>query len=97
MSIQPFGDGNGRVSRIILNTLLLKYAGHICIIGMTEMEREEYLLEVTKGCKAFHTEDGEVEHEKQKGHFGVAKHVLKQSMPSLRGLVAWLKHTKDEN
>lgn len=89
--IHPFGDGNGRVSRLILNVLLLKYAGHICSIGMTDIEREEYLAVVSKGCKDFHNEDGDIAHAAQKSHFGLSKHVLDKSAQSLRGWVDWLK------
>lgn len=95
VSIHPFGDGNGRVSRIILNVLLLKYAGDICILGMTESDRKDYLMEVTKGCKAFHEEDGEVAHEEQTSHLGVAKHVRNSSATSLGGLGSWLRGTED--
>ncbi|KAJ2975886.1 hypothetical protein NQ176_g5264 [Zarea fungicola] len=88
--IHPFADGNGRVSRIILNTLLLKFAGHICVIGLTKEDQEAYLAEVTKGCKKYHLEDDEVEHDQQKAHFKFAGFVLDMSMNSLCEMVHWL-------
>ena len=41
--IRPFVDGNGRVKRIILNVLLLKYAGHVAPFGGRKGEREEHI------------------------------------------------------
>ncbi|KAF4963739.1 hypothetical protein FSARC_8263 [Fusarium sarcochroum] len=43
VNIHPFGDGNGRMCRLILNTLLLKYGGDIVCIGQDEADRREYL------------------------------------------------------
>ncbi|EXJ86833.1 hypothetical protein A1O3_03787 [Capronia epimyces CBS 606.96] len=43
VNIHPFLDGNGRTCRLILNTILLKYAGIVCPIGECESERNEYL------------------------------------------------------
>ena len=41
--IHPFVDGNGRMCRLILNAILLKYAGVIVAIGEDDESREEYL------------------------------------------------------
>lgn len=41
--IHPFLDGNGRTCRLILNGLLLKYAGIVVPIGEHDEERKEYL------------------------------------------------------
>ncbi|KAF4550169.1 Hypothetical protein D9617_18g033600 [Elsinoe fawcettii] len=43
VNIHPFQDGNGRVCRMILNSILLKYAGVVAVIGENEEERDEYL------------------------------------------------------
>ena len=43
MRIHPFMDGNGRISRIMLNVILLKYALVVVPLGATEEDRTEYL------------------------------------------------------
>ncbi|KAF4466780.1 hypothetical protein FALBO_6354 [Fusarium albosuccineum] len=44
VNIHPFRDGNGRMCRLILNTLLLKYGGvgGIVCIGQDHEDRQEY-------------------------------------------------------
>ncbi|OJJ50083.1 hypothetical protein ASPZODRAFT_89908 [Penicilliopsis zonata CBS 506.65] len=41
--IHPFQDGNGRMCRLILNAILLKYAGVAICLGEHDESREEYL------------------------------------------------------
>jgi hypothetical protein len=43
VEIHPFQDGNGRMCRLILNAILLRYAGIVVAIGETEEERVEYI------------------------------------------------------
>ncbi|KAI1739167.1 fido domain-containing protein [Xylaria scruposa] len=43
VKIQPFGVGNGLVSRIILNCLVMRYAGHMIRMGMDDEEKGEFL------------------------------------------------------
>ena len=43
VNIHPFLDGNGRTCRIILNSILLKYAGVVVPLGETESARVDYL------------------------------------------------------
>ncbi|KAF5551736.1 hypothetical protein FNAPI_7342 [Fusarium napiforme] len=44
VNIHPFGDGNGRMCRLILNALLIKYGGYpIVSIGQDGRDRQEYL------------------------------------------------------
>ena len=88
--IHPFADGNGRISRIILNVLLLKYAGHICVIGDTAEDRTLYLSVVRKAARDFHNEDGEVEFNRETSHFAFANYVLARSKNSLLGMLSWL-------
>ncbi|KAH8892418.1 fic/DOC family protein [Thozetella sp. PMI_491] len=43
VQIHPFQDGNGRLCRMILNTILCRYAGVIIPIGEHDEERKEYM------------------------------------------------------
>ncbi|KAJ3499231.1 hypothetical protein NLG97_g498 [Lecanicillium saksenae] len=79
--IHPFGDGNGRVTRILMNVLLLKYAGRICTIGLSKEDVDEYLGIVTRGCKRLHEEDYEVAREEQTSYVELAAYL---SMKSVR-------------
>ncbi|KAK8098555.1 Fic-domain-containing protein [Apiospora kogelbergensis] len=73
--IHPFGDGNGRMCRIILNMILLKTAGLLSIFGGDEPEREKYLQIAFRGSKTFYKEDGEVPERKQTGHLELQEFV----------------------
>ncbi|CZT48773.1 uncharacterized protein RSE6_09521 [Rhynchosporium secalis] len=44
VNIHPFKDGNGRVCRLILNAILIKYAGVVVSLGEKGGERDEYLF-----------------------------------------------------
>jgi prophage maintenance system killer protein len=41
VNIHPFRDGNGRMCRLILNAILLKFAGVIIVLGEGEKDRVE--------------------------------------------------------
>ncbi|OJJ96298.1 hypothetical protein ASPACDRAFT_47068 [Aspergillus aculeatus ATCC 16872] len=41
--IHPFADGNGRMCRLILNAILLKYAGIVISVGENDEGRRQYL------------------------------------------------------
>ncbi|KAB8265813.1 fido domain-containing protein [Aspergillus pseudonomiae] len=41
--IHPFADGNGRMCRLIMNAILLKYAGIVVCIGEHNESRQEYI------------------------------------------------------
>uniref|UniRef100_A0A8H7NCS3 Fido domain-containing protein n=1 Tax=Bionectria ochroleuca TaxID=29856 RepID=A0A8H7NCS3_BIOOC len=43
VNIHPFLNGNGRLCRLILNSILLKYSGTLACIGHMEDDRDEYL------------------------------------------------------
>ncbi|KAL2066036.1 hypothetical protein VTL71DRAFT_2107 [Oculimacula yallundae] len=43
VNIHPFLDGNGRMCRLVLNAVLLKYTGIIVSIGEHDGERTEYI------------------------------------------------------
>lgn len=86
--IHPFSDGNGRMSRIILNVLLLKYAGHVAPIGH-EGDKEDYLAVVRRAGEAFTEEHRDVGFEEQKSHEGVARFVLEKSGRELKKVQMW--------
>ena len=70
--VHPFLDGNGRMCRLLLNVILLKYAGIVVPIGECEGGRKEYL-----DIKRRYSADGEDE-----GEF--AAMVLKRATLSLK-------------
>lgn len=84
INIHPFADGNGRVSRIILNVLVLKFAGHFIRLGETEAEKKEFLEIAQRGAQMYRKEDGEVELDEQKGHREMAKLMIRKSTASLK-------------
>ncbi|KAJ9156224.1 Filamentation induced by cAMP/death on curing-related protein [Pleurostoma richardsiae] len=87
--IHPFGDGNGRMSRIILNVLLLKYAGHVTTFGSDDEEKEEYLAVVGRCRKIFDEEDMEVDYSEQTSHVEFARSVLTKSKAGLEHMWGW--------
>lgn len=92
--IHPFGDGNGRMSRIILNVLLLKYAGHLSLFGSDNKDKDDYLAVVGRGRKMFNVEDMGVEFENQTSHREFARFVLAKSKRSLESMWKWAKAEK---
>lgn len=83
ITIHPFGDGNGRTSRIILNCLCMFFTGHLVPIGEDGDERQKYLAMARRANQAYHSEDGEVSLDKQTGHHEMAKLVVAKSVKSL--------------
>ncbi|KAL2179587.1 fido domain-containing protein [Thermothelomyces heterothallicus CBS 202.75] len=61
VSIRPFGDGNGRMARILLNCLLLRHAGHISDIGVEAEERDQYVGITRPPVPVFAFDDQKVE------------------------------------
>ena len=43
VNVHPFRDGNGRMCRLILNAILIKYAGIVVVLGEKDQDRDEYL------------------------------------------------------
>ncbi|CAI7629170.1 unnamed protein product, partial [Penicillium discolor] len=52
VNIHPFVDGNGRMCRLILNAMLLKFGSYLVCIGCEKKDRETY-LEVAANGGAF--------------------------------------------
>jgi Fic family protein len=95
VNIHPFADGNGRMCRLILNSILLKYAG-ICVpIGEgDEREREKYISLTTRASKKFYREHMEVEREDETAHLELGILVTKKSRSKLRALYEALTHPR---
>jgi Fic family protein len=90
--IHPFGDGNGRMARILLNVLLLKYAGHLSLFGSEVRDEAEYLSIVRRGRKIFDKEDREVDIDKNISHLEFARYVLIKSRTSLERMWTWQRY-----
>ncbi|OAA37207.1 Filamentation induced by cAMP/death on curing-related protein [Metarhizium rileyi] len=95
--IHPFGDGNGRMSRIILNTLLLQYAGHVAPFGGEGNDRDDYLEIVRRGGTVFNQEDMEVDFGEQTSHYEFTKFVLTKSRAELAQMWAWASRRQKED
>lgn len=79
--IHPFGDGNGRMTRIIMNVLLLKHAGQVAPIGYRENDKQEYLDIMGRASKIFNTEDMEIDFMEQTCHYEFAEYIKVISRP----------------
>ncbi|MCJ1232147.1 hypothetical protein MMC14_000096 [Varicellaria rhodocarpa] len=81
--IHPFEDGNGRVKRIVLNVLLLKYAGHMAPFGGEPGEKEEYLEIARQAGRMFRQEDMEIPESSWRVHHDLVKFVIRSSVEDL--------------
>jgi hypothetical protein len=77
------------MSRIILNVLLLRYAGHVSEIGLDGEERDEYIRLATRACQVFHREDMEMDFQDHTGHLELARFVLAKSKKSVECMWSW--------
>ena len=81
VAIHPFKDGNGRMCRLILNAILIKYAGIVISVGEKGQDRQRYI-------------DLAVESRKTGGHHGqLAKMVLTQALSTSQ---RWYKKVQEK-
>jgi Fic family protein len=51
VNVHPFKDGNGRMCRIILNSILIKYVGFVVALGEKDADRDEYMFAAQESGK----------------------------------------------
>jgi Fic family protein len=79
VNIHPFRDGNGRMCRLILNVILMKYAGIVVTLGEKGENRDAYLAIASESSKVG-------------GHHGqLASMILHQSERAVKRLRNTLK------
>jgi len=82
VNIHPFRDGNGRMCRLILNVILIKYAGIVVNVGEHDQSRDEYLATAQESRAVG-------------GHAGpLATLVLREGHKTLRKIRDTLRKTK---
>lgn len=87
VNIHPFIDGNGRMCRLILNSMLLKFGAFIACIGVDEDDRSIYeKIAINGGALECLYEDAE-EEERPKLHKELASYVLAHVKKSMTGLI----------
>lgn len=92
VNINPFGYGNGRMCRIILNTILLKYAGLCVPIGEDGVQSREGYFDLARGSDInFLTED--YDDFRETGHEGLAGLVVQKAAIDLEKLLTRLSGT----
>jgi len=94
VNIHPFLDGNGRMCRLILNAVLLKYGGTLVHFGEHGDEREEYASIATSASlkEASDMDDWDVDEAHKPKHYKeLASFTLKHFASSMRKLTQVLK------
>lgn len=79
--IHPFGDGNGRMTRIITNVLLLQESGVTAPFGHEDGDKEEYLDIMRRARGIFDREDMEVDFRDQTCHHEFASWLFTKRTP----------------
>ncbi|VUC20557.1 unnamed protein product [Clonostachys rosea] len=99
VNIHPFLDGNGRMCRLILNSILLKYSGTLVCIGQTEDDRDEYLrIASSASYREQNSEDLDgIPEDLKPQHFNeLATFTLLHARESLRKYISVLPKNGDE-
>ncbi|KAK3300708.1 uncharacterized protein B0H64DRAFT_314939, partial [Chaetomium fimeti] len=73
VNVHFFDDGNVRVARIVLDSVLLRYAGHVNETGLDQDKRDDYIVIGTRASRVFHSEDMAVELDQYTGHRELAQ------------------------
>lgn len=87
VNIHPFLDGNGRMCRLILNSMLLKFGSFIVCLGEYGSDRRAYLEVASAASQLEATYDGREEEEKPVMHRELASLILSHAKTSLRKLI----------
>ncbi|KFY14203.1 hypothetical protein V492_02768 [Pseudogymnoascus sp. VKM F-4246] len=83
--IHPFEDGNGRMCRLLLNAMTIRYAGCVAEIGKDPQKREGYLRLAWQANMTFRDEDQrDVGWEEQTAHIGLVRYVLEKDTVRMR-------------
>lgn len=77
--IHLFEDGNGRLCRLLLNAITIKYAGNVAEIGKDPEEREDYLRQAWRVNTIFRDEEQrDIPWEEQTAHISLGHYVLEK-------------------
>ncbi|KXG49020.1 uncharacterized protein PGRI_028900 [Penicillium griseofulvum] len=88
VNIHPFIDGNGRMCRLILNSMLMKFGTFVACIGVDEADRSIYLEIAANGSALEYLYEDAEEEEKPKLHKELASYVLAHVEKSMSGLIS---------
>lgn len=80
VNIHPFADGNGRMCRLVLNALLLRFGFGVICIGQTKQDRQLYLRIAVESSALKASQNQE--------------HMVMNNYKALASFV--LQHTRDE-
>jgi Fic family protein len=87
VNVHPFKDGIGRMCRMILNAILIKYAGIVVTLGERDMDWDEYLFIAAESGKVggHPGQPGKLVLEAADGSFRRLKNTLMRQMKAAKG------------